>query len=252
MRKSMFLLMMPLMLGALAACSDDSEELTSTEESITRVEVNGPDVKFYMDGYDREATFKDDLAYIIFHEADKDAIVAALEQKKGSSLTKLDTLFFNDKEDYPIQLRDYEIPTEGIYQFLDCMRAAVKMNYKELVDIPKVIDAEPYFYYTYPGPVFPDMFGALSCCFRVNSGYGDKLEQTAKEANAIVLGKVSIGHQAFWVVARTKDSVGENAFETMQFFEEAGHRTEPLSHFSGGPGPEWVLYGIDMTYIYED
>ena len=233
------------MLGALAACSDDSEEQTTTEDTTTRVEVNGSDVKFYMDGYDREASFKDDLAYIIFHEVDKDAVVAALEQKKGSSLTKLDTLFFNDKEDYPIQLRDYEIPSEGIYQFLDCMRAAVKMNYKDLVDIPEVIDAEPYFYFTYPGPIDSDSCMPVSCSFRVNSGYGEKLEQTAKDANTIVLGKVSVYHQAFWVVARTKDSIGENSFETMKFFEEAGHRTEPLVHQGWADWPPEIFMITD-------
>ena len=228
MKKLFTLLLMPLMLGALAACSDDSEELTSTEEGVTRVEVNGPDVKFYMDGYHHEATFMDDLSYIIFHEADKEAIVTALEKKKGSSLVYTDSLFF--MEEAAVDLRPMEILSEGIYQFKDCKRAAIKMNYKDLIDIPEVIDAEPYFYLTFPFPSYPDGFMPVSSLIRINSGYGEKLEKTAKEANAIVLGKASVYHQAFWVVARTKDTIGDNAFETMKFFEEAGHRTEPLVH----------------------
>ena len=244
MKKIITLLTMPLMLGALAACSDSSEELTQTDDTVTRVDVQRPDVTFYSDGYTREAIFTENLAYIIFHEADKEAVVSALEKKKGASLTETDTLFFNDKADYPFRLRDFEIPAEGLYQYLDCMRAAIRMDYNDLKDIPEVIDAEPYFNFTFPDHYDPYKFMPVSCAIRINSGFGEKLEETAKKANAIVLGKVSLPRAVCWVVARTKDSVGENAFDTMKFFEEAGHQAEPLWHYSGDSGPEAILYGF--------
>ena len=242
MNKILSLLVLPLMLGALAACSDDSEEVATPEEVATRIEIKGSDVKFYMDGYNREASFMENLAYIIFHEADKDAVVAALEKKKGSSLVYTDTLFFMDSPD-AVDASSYEILADGIYQFKGCKRAAVKMNYNDLIDIPEVIDAEPYFYFTYPNISLPDGVVPVTNQIRISSGYGEKLEQTAKEANAIVLGKVSLSSQAFWVVARTKDTVGGNTFETMKFFEEAGHRTEPLIH-SG-----WAVFPPEIHII---
>ncbi len=37
------------MLGALAACSDSSEELATPEDAAIRIEIKSSDVKFYME-----------------------------------------------------------------------------------------------------------------------------------------------------------------------------------------------------------
>ena len=110
------------MLGALAACSDDTEEISETENLKTRTEDPIPSDYYWSGGRKYSLKLSDTESFILFHESDKDIVLSKLEELGVTSEQIKVT-------PYGILPNNFSIPNDNLYQFSDALKATIPLNY---------------------------------------------------------------------------------------------------------------------------
>ena len=229
MKKLLFILMMPLMLGALAACSDDSEGIISLDTQEDTIPVgtrigeylvsyywfNGAKIPIYL---------HDNSCMIIYHAEDEEAIVARLEEM---GLTKDD---MKSKADYIISPKDFENPQKVVYDYQDTKRATISNNYEQALNISEVVYATPCA----SSDIFPEKIFPISNLIYVDGNNYAKIEKIAKELNVDILGKISGIVGNYYEIACNRNSKG-NPLEVINACHNVGLIAEPIFlNLSGG------------------
>ena len=140
MKKFLLLLMMPLMLGALAACSDDSEVIGEPENLKTRTEDPIPSDYYWSGGKKHSLKLSDSESFILFHENDKEIVLSKLKELGVTSEQIKVT-------PYGILPNNFSIPNDNLYQFSDALKATIPLNYMKAKEIDELIYAGPCILY---------------------------------------------------------------------------------------------------------
>ncbi len=192
--------MMPLMLGALAACSDDSEVIISDSEvNETRTDnssYTGISSYYWVSGEKQAITLTDSKSYILFLSSDQDIVVSKLKEI-GVTIT----------EDEVYKSGIYEKGMEGTNNqtkyFEECEWAGVNLTCEQVLKIPEIIYAAPYFL---------DRNGNAKFCitsfiYVLTNGEKESVEQVAKAYDAHYIGyKTGFGDYNVHYIACTKQS----------------------------------------------
>lgn len=218
------------MLGALAACSDDSGDaiipIDSQEDTIpigTRVGefvvsyywFNGAKIPIYL---------HDNSCMIIYHAEDEDAIIAKLE-KMGLSKDDM-----RSKADYIISPKDFENPQHAVFYYQDTKRATISINYEQALNISEVVYATPCA----SSDIFPEKIFPISNFIYLGENNYAKIEKIAKELNVDILGKISGIVGNYYEIACNKNSKG-NPLEVINACHNVGLIAEPIFlYLSGG------------------
>lgn len=229
MKKFITFFMLTLMLGALAACSDNSEELVIQEiqqEDIIPVGTRIGDfiVSYYwFKGSKVPIYLHDTSCMIIYHSEDEDSIIAKLEE---IGLTKDD---IKSKVDYTINPNEFENPQQAVLAYQDTKRATISINYEKALEISEVIYATPCV----SNDIIPEAVFPMSNFVYVDGNDFFKIEKIAKELSVDILGKISGIVGNYYEIACNKDSKG-NPLEVANAFHDAGFVSEPAFISGGG------------------
>lgn len=211
------------MLGALVACSDDSEAaiipIDSQDETIPVGTRLGESIVSYywFNGEKVPIYLHDNSCMIIYHSADEDAIIAKLEEM---GLTKDD---MRSKADYILYPNGYENPSKIIYDYQDTKRATISINYKQALEISDVIYATPCVsIFTNTDKIYP-----VSNFIYIKGNDFNKIEKKANELNIDIIGKISGVVGDYYSVACNRESTG-NPLEVVILFHDAGILAEPI------------------------
>ena len=216
---------MPLMLGAMAACQDNVEELTSAtnELAATRTENLAEASDFYW--YRGEKIYLrkvQDKSYVMFKSKNANVLISSLAKAK----VRLDA---NKIEKY--QYEGTDNMGKAAKNFKDYEWSELRISDKEAYNYPEIEYAAPY-YYAEDGSTFP----LTNIVYVVLKEKGDLpiLEKMATKYNVEIFGRFQ-GRQELYALACTKDSKG-NALEIANIFYESElfHIAEP-AFISGKP-----------------
>ena len=146
MKRIAYFLTMALALPLFVACSDDTEdELILPQETTSGVKgVDTRDVDerpYYLVGNQKMFfEYLDNETFIYFNLSDKDVVFEKLAGK-GIELARTDCepLMPSDSDRYSNKGEKFNYLSE-------CIWIEVKANYKEVIDIPEILDACPSIY----------------------------------------------------------------------------------------------------------
>ena len=208
MKKTIFSLMMPLMLGALAACGDSSEEFGEPKNQGTRAEDIIPANYYWSGGKQYAITLSDTESFILFHGSDKEIVLSKLE---NFGLTREQIKI----TPYGILPNSFSIPNDNLYQFSDALKATISLNYEKAKEIDELI---------YAGPCILRLSEHLSNVPMTNLIYvfcnnTIDLEQIAQEYNVLILGKLHGLAESVYLIACTNSSKGHTIEIANAFFE---------------------------------
>ncbi len=203
MKKLFTLLLMPLMLGALAACSDSSEELVKPEEEKqeTRTDAGTP-AYYWSNGMKQAITLTNNKTYILFHPSDQETVLNKIAEL-GINVT------LNEIFNSGIYAEGMEETNEKSLFFDECRWIGVDISCEQALTIPGVIYAAPYFLDQEERPKF-----CITSFINVSSnGSKELIEQVADEYQAYYLGyRTGYGDYTVHYIGCDKNSKG-NALE---------------------------------------
>lgn len=202
--------MMPLMLGALAACSDDTEDISETENLKTRTEDPIPSDYYWSGGKKYSLKLSDSESFILFHENDKEIVLSKLKELGVTSEQIKVT-------PYGILPNNFSIPNDNLYQFSDALKATIPLNYMKAKEIDELIYAGPCILYLSEHLTNIPMTNLIYVfCNNTND-----LERMAQEYNVLILGKLQLQGLAdnVYLVACTNSSKGHTLDIANAFFE---------------------------------
>ena len=134
MKRIAYFLTMALMLPLFAACSDDTEEVLNPVE--TRTSEQQEEANYYWSG-NKKMYFKylEEKTFIYFHSSNKETVLEKLENR-GIKLAREDTptLMSPNPDMYTNKGENFEF-------LFECMWTEVYANYKDVIDIPEILDA---------------------------------------------------------------------------------------------------------------
>ena len=210
MKKLFTLLLLPLMLGALAACSDSSEELVKPEKEAleTRTHNATPSDYYWYNNKKTPIELDEEKSFILIHENDKMNVVSQLVEMG----IKEEDIIFSDYGVYP---NIFENPSETVYQFSDVLKATIAINYEKALKIPELIYAGPCILWINPHLQNIPMTN-LIYVFCNNEA---NLISMAKEYNVLIFGKLQGFDENVYVVACTRDSKGHTLDIANAFYE---------------------------------
>ena len=198
------------MLGALAGCSDSSEELVKPEKESLETRTDDATASEYYWSNNKKIPIKLDYesSFIIFHENDREVVLSQLEELG----IKEEDINFSDYGVYP---NIFENPSETVYQFSDVLKATIAINYEEALKIPELIYAGPCVLWINPHLQNIPMTN-LIYVFCNNEA---NLISMAKEYNVLIFGKLQGFNENVYVVACTRDSKGHTLDIANAFYE---------------------------------
>ena len=224
MNKILSLLILSLMLGALTACSDSSEEIVIQEvvqqEDIIPVGTRIGDfiVSYYwFKGGKVPIYLHDNSCMIIYHTEDEEIIVTKLEEM-GLSKDNM-----RSKADYILYPNGYENPSKAIYDYQDTKRATIGINYKQALKIPEIVYATPCV----STDISTDKVYPLSNFIYIEGNDFNKIEKKANELNVDIIGRIRGVVGDYYSAACNKESTG-NPLEVAILFRNAGILAEPI------------------------
>lgn len=141
MKRIAYFLTMALMLPLFAACSDDTEEMVEPEvqKTIKGTDTRDNDNRPYWWVLNEKVYFHylDNRAFIYYHPSNKEVIVQKLAER-GLTLLK-------DQDDPFIDMNPSSFSNKGeSFEFLhECLWNEVSASYKDVIDIPEILDACP-------------------------------------------------------------------------------------------------------------
>ena len=210
------------MLGALAACSDNSEELVIQEiqqEDIIPVGTRIGDfiVSYYwFKGSKVPIYLHDNSCMIIYHTEDEEIIVTKLEEM-GLSKDNM-----RSKADYILYPNGYENPSKAIYDYQDTKRATIGINYKQALKIPEIV----YATHCVSNDIIPKKVFPMSNFIYIEGNDFNKIEKKAQELNVDIIGKIRGVVGDYYLAACNRKSTG-SPLEVTILFHDAGIIAEP-------------------------
>ena len=208
MKKIITLLMMPLMLGALAACSDDTDRLLEEELPDTRTPEMSDSPYYWNNGQRHQLKYVDNKSFLLFYEKDKDAVLTQLEEQ----VVDTESLRYYT---YTLPPEQFSDQGEGIEYFQHCLSAEINANYQTISTIPEIIYTCPFLCLPETGETFP-----LTNIVYVYGGGVGNIKKIAEECNALLIGCYKAVANMYFVGC-TKNSIG-NALEVANIFAESG------------------------------
>ncbi len=144
MKRIAYFLTMALVLPLFAACSDDTEEVLEPE--VQKI-VKGTDTRdnddcpyYWVGNQKMYFEYLDNETFIYFNISDKDVVFEKLAEK-GIELERTDC-----KPLMPSDSDRFSNRGEKFNYLSECIWTEVKTNYKEVIDIPEILDACPSIY----------------------------------------------------------------------------------------------------------
>ncbi len=196
------------MLGALAACSDDTNRLLEEELTDTRTPELNDSPYYWNNGQRYQLRYVDNKSYVLFYEKDKNSILTQLEEKG------VDTKSLRFSE-YTLLPEHFSDQGEGIEFFQYCLSAEINTNYQIISTIPEIIYTSPFLCLPETGETFP-----LTNIVYVYGGGIGNIKKIAEECNALLIGCYKAVPNMYFVGC-TKNSKG-NALEVANIFAESG------------------------------
>lgn len=200
--------MILLMLGALAACSDDTEDISEPENLKTRTEDPIPSDYYWSGGRKYSLKLSDTESFILFHESDKEIVLSKLEEL-GLIREQIKV------NPYGVLPNNFCNPNDNVYQFSDALKATIPLNYMKAKEIEELIYAGPCILYLSEHLTNIPMTNLVYVfCNNTND-----LERMAQEYNVLILGKLQGLADSVYLVACTNSSKGHTLDIANAFFE---------------------------------
>ena len=217
MKRMAYFLTMVLMLPLFVACSNDTEEELllpqETPSAVKGTETREADERPYWwlwaNSQKLYFTYLDTKAFIYYHPSDREVIVQKLAERGLKLEDDYDYSLFDNPETYTNK-------GEKLDFLCECVWNEVSGSYKDIIDIPEILDACPNIRYE---------AGSVSSGASVISLYTtnpDVVQEITDEYKVNIIGSQTYEHFAISYVVCDKNSKG-NAFEIAKNIWEKYH-----------------------------
>ena len=220
MKRMAYFLTMVLMLPLLVACSNDTEEelllRQETPSAVKGTETREADDRPYWWSWPNSQkihfTYLDTKTWIYYHPSDKEVIIQKLAER-GLELVE-------EVSNYTLDFYPpiYKNLGENANFYAECERNEVAASYKDIIDIPEILDACPNIQIE-EAPIHEWRGTSIIYVFTVSN---EVLQEIAEEYKVHILGTRNDEMLKFSFVICDKNSKG-NAFEIARDLWEKNH-----------------------------
>ena len=221
--KTKLFIMTSMLLIVLASCSSSNDEpaVFQTPDSSVETRLTGIEYPYYyFKGEKIGLELSETKSYVLFREADKEALLNKLSEKEVTVHKEELSSFYQEPA--------MRIKGEAYDKYTDCLWVEMDLNYKELNELPEVIYASPFVRASESGRWFP----MTNKCYVWFYGGIDALSNILSEYKVEILGELD-SFENVYVILCTKESKG-NALEVANALYENGSVAVAEADFLSG------------------